>query len=192
MAVNLLEPIASVVIVSFNTRDLLRECLTALAEESRGLNTEVLVVDNVSKDGSADMVAAEFPYVKLIRSDVNLGFAAANNRAFARAVGRYVVLLNSDAFLQCGALHRAIRHMEHEPEVGIGGAKLVGRDGSWQPSARLFPSLLNDFLTLSGLSALARASLGALTALGRIQLRHATWIGFPARSPSFAATPWKK
>ena len=89
MAVNLLEPIASVVIVSFNTRDLLRECLTALAEESRGLNTEVLVVDNVSKDGSADMVAAEFPYVKLIRSDVNLGFAAANNRAFAQAVSRF-------------------------------------------------------------------------------------------------------
>lgn len=147
------EPVASVVIVSFNTRDLLRDCLTALTDESRGLNVEVLVVDNVSRDGSADMVAAEFPGVKLIRSQVNLGFAAANNRAFAQAIGRYVVLLNSDAFLQSGALHRAIRHMEHEPEVGLGGAKLVGRDGSWQPSARLFPSLLNDFLSLSGLAA---------------------------------------
>lgn len=147
------KPIASVVIVSFNTRDLLRDCLTALARETDGLDIEILLVDNVSRDGSAEMVALEFPLVKLIRSGVNLGFAAANNRAFSQAIGRYVVLLNSDAFLREGALHRAIRHMEHEPEVGIGGAKLVGRDGSWQPSARLFPSLLNDFLSLSGLAA---------------------------------------
>lgn len=147
------DPVASVVIVSFNTRDLLRDCLNSLVEESNGLQTEVLVVDNVSQDGSAEMVAREFPAVKLIRSDINLGFAAANNRAFAQAIGRYVVLLNSDAFPRPGALWRAIRHMEHEPEVGIGGARLAGRDGSWQPSARLFPSLLNDFLSLSGLAA---------------------------------------
>lgn len=146
-------PGVSIVIVSFNTRDLLRECLTSLRRESEGISTEVFVVDNVSRDGSADMVEHEFPDVRLIRSEVNLGFAAANNRAFPLATGRYVVLLNSDAFLHPNALQRAIAYMDAEPKIGLGGARLVGRDGSWQPSARLFPSLLNDFLALSGLAA---------------------------------------
>ncbi|HZT33962.1 MAG TPA: glycosyltransferase family 2 protein [Bryobacteraceae bacterium] len=147
------EPEVSTVIVSFNTRDLLRECLHALEGESAGLETETIVVDNASRDGSADMVAREFPRVKLIRSEVNLGFAPANNVAFREARGRYVLLLNSDAFLGPGALTRAVRHMEEEPEVGLGGGKLVGRDGAWQPSARMFPSVLNEFLMLSGLAA---------------------------------------
>jgi GT2 family glycosyltransferase len=143
----------SVVIVSFNTRDLLRECITSLLRECEGISSEVFVVDNVSRDGSADMVEREFPTVRLIRSDVNLGFAAANNRAFPLCTGRYIVLLNSDAFLHPGALRLALAHMDAEPSTGLGGARLVGRDGSWQPSARKFPSPLNDFLTLTGLAA---------------------------------------
>lgn len=145
--------VASVAIVSYNTRDLLRECLQKLILECEGIACEIFVVDNVSRDGSADMVAAEFPGVSLIRSDKNLGFAAANNKAFELAAGEYVVLLNSDAFLCPGALGRAIAHMDSDPAAGLGGGRLIGRDESWQPSARLFPSLLNDFLTLSGLSA---------------------------------------
>ncbi len=147
------QPLVSVVIVSFNTCDLLRDCLRTLDAQSQGIDKEVFVVDNASRDGSADMVAGEFPEVYLIRSQVNLGFAGANNKAFSKAAGRYVVLLNSDAFLEPDALGRAIAHMDCEPDVGIGGARLLGRDGSWQPSARLFPSLWNDFLTISGLSA---------------------------------------
>lgn len=147
-----MNPLLSIVIVSFNTRDLLRECLASLDENSRGISKEVFVVDNVSRDGSADMVEREFPRATLIRSHVNLGFAAANNSAFRLATGRYIVLLNSDAFLKEGALQRAAEHMEEDPRIGIGGARLIGRDGSWQPSARLFPSPLNEFLTLSGLS----------------------------------------
>lgn len=147
-----MKPLLSIVIVSFNTRDLLRECLASLDQNSRGISKEVFVVDNVSRDDSAGMVEREFPWVTLIRSDVNLGFAGANNKAFARATGRYVVLLNSDAFLKEGALHRAVDHMEQDPRIGIGGARLIGRDGSWQPSARMFPSLLNELLTISGLS----------------------------------------
>lgn len=146
-------PDVSVVVVSFNTRDLLRECLTTLAREAGGVTYEAIVVDNDSRDGSADMVAAEFPDAVLIRAGGNLGFAAANNRGFAVARGRYVVLLNSDAFLTPGALPLSVRKMDADPRIGIGGARLVGRDGSWQPSARMFPSLLNDFLTLSGLAA---------------------------------------
>lgn len=88
-----------------------------------------------------------------LQRTTNLGFAAANNRAFAVAQGRYVVLLNSDAFMQAGALGQAIALMEAHPHVALGGARLVGRDGAEQPSARMFPSLLNDLLTLSGLAA---------------------------------------
>ena len=145
-------PDVSVVIVSFNTRDLLRECLNTLAAEAGGVHYETIVVDNASRDGSADMVAAEFPAVRLIRSAVNLGFAAANNRGFAIATGRYVVLLNSDAFPRPGALPNAVAYMDADPRIGLGGARLVGRDDTWQPSARLFPSPLNDLLSLSGLS----------------------------------------
>ena len=116
-------PDVSVVVVSFNTRDLLRDCLQTLAREAGGVSYETIVVDNASKDGSADMVAAEFPEAKLIRSPINLGFAAANNRGFAVARGRHVVLLNSDAFLRPGALsastspsiNRAMRRVMARP-----------------------------------------------------------------------------
>lgn len=147
------QPDVSVIIVSFNTRDLLRECLNTLYRYCAGVALETIVVDNASRDESAEMVEAEFPDVLLIRSDVNLGFGPANNRGFERARGRYVVLLNSDAFLGESALARAVELMDCHPGVGLAGGLLVGRDGEWQPSARLFPSVLNEFLTLSGLSA---------------------------------------
>jgi len=151
---------ASIIVVSFNTRDLLRECLTSLREECarlpEGLSAEILVVDNASRDGSANMVAAEFSAsgvpVRLIRSDVNLGFGVANNRAIEMAQGRYLVLLNSDAFFHSGALARAIAHIEADPSAGVGGARLVGRDGAWQPAARMFPAILRDAFVLTGLA----------------------------------------
>lgn len=144
-------PDVSVVIVSFNTRDLLRECLqTVLSQE--GVSLEVIVVDNASRDKSAAMVRSEFPTVRVMESPVNLGFAAANNTALAEARGRYMVLLNSDAFLRPGTLAHAVARMDADLRVGLAGALLAGRDGSWQPSARLFPSLLNDLLTLTGLA----------------------------------------
>lgn len=145
-------PLVSVVIVAFNTQALLRECLQQLYREAAGIPIEVLVVDNHSSDGSPEMVANEFPEVHLLRSTINLGFAGGNNHAFPVCRGEYVVLLNSDAFLQPGALALAIEHMEENPKAGLGGARLVGRDNSWQPSARQFPSLLNEFLSLTGLS----------------------------------------
>lgn len=145
-------PEASVVIVSFNTREVLRECLQTLEREAEGLRIETIVVDNVSRDQSAEMVEQDFPWVILRRSGANLGFAGANNLAFREATGRYVVLLNSDAFLQPGSLRLAIQKMDATPRCGLGGARLTGRDGSWQPSARLFPSPLNDLLTLTGLA----------------------------------------
>jgi GT2 family glycosyltransferase len=143
---------ASIIIVSFNTRDVLRECLQSVARETAGLTTETIVVDNHSSDGSAEMVEAEFPAVHLIRSEVNLGFGAANNVALRRARGKYFVLLNSDAFLDPNALHLAIAHMEATPRCGLGGGLLVGRDRAWQPSARAFHSLRGDAIVYLGLA----------------------------------------
>jgi GT2 family glycosyltransferase len=145
-------PDASVVIVSFNTREVTRECLRTLEREADGVAYEAIVVDNASRDGSADMVAADFPGAILIRSDVNLGFGAANNRGFAVARGRHVVLLNSDAFLTPGALRRSVELLDADPRLGLVGGRLVGRDGAPQPSARQFNSVLNDLLALSGLA----------------------------------------
>jgi GT2 family glycosyltransferase len=143
----------SIVIVSFNTRDVLRECLQSVERESAGLHIEVMVVDNHSSDGSPEMIEREFPYVRLFRSETNLGFASANNVALEVASGRYLVLLNSDAFLCPNALTLAVQQMEQRPSAGLAGARLVGRDYSWQPSARMFPSLPTDFFVMTGLAA---------------------------------------
>ncbi len=143
----------SIIIVSYNTREILRKCLRSVIAESSGLMVEIIVVDNASTDGSPEMISAEFPQTLLLRSEVNLGFGAANNIALEIARGRYFILLNSDAFFTKGALRQAIQHMEETPECGLGGGHLVGRDGSSQPSSRCFHSVLNDVLVLSGLAA---------------------------------------
>ncbi|MGA3047842.1 MAG: glycosyltransferase family 2 protein [Terracidiphilus sp.] len=143
----------SVVVVSFNTRDVLRECLLSVYRETGSLAVQVIVVDNASTDGSAAMIEQEFPQAVLVLSEVNLGFGGANNLGFKSALGRYVVLLNSDAFLTEGSLERSVAHMDARPQAGLGGGRLIGRDGSWQPSARMFPSVFSDLIVLSGLAA---------------------------------------
>ncbi len=145
-------PDVSVILVSYNTRDMLRDCLKFVYAQT-GVQFEVLVADNASSDGSPDMVSREFTETHVIRSATNLGFAAANNRALRLARGRYVVLLNTDAFLRPGDLAIAVGKMNDNPKIGLAGARLVGADGSWQPSARSFPSILNDLLSLTGMSA---------------------------------------
>jgi GT2 family glycosyltransferase len=143
----------SIVIVSYNTKDLLRECLQSVQREAAGLSAEIFVVDNNSSDGSPLMLENEFPGVKAICSAINLGFGAANNLAFEAAQGRYIVLVNSDAFLSARSLRIALDHMTAHPRAGLGGARLVGRDFSCQPSARMFPHVITDALVLTGLAA---------------------------------------
>ncbi len=153
----------ALIIISFNTRDMLRDCLaTVLAEagplqSATGRALQVHVVDNASRDGSAEMVAAEFSSVRFTRSSVNLGFGPANNRALqtilAEGSAEYIVLLNSDAFLDPGALVEAVRQMDAAPRAGAGGARLVYGDGRWQASARRFHSLLDDAIVATGLAA---------------------------------------
>jgi len=146
-------PDVSVIIVSFNTREVLRQCLQSVVDDSSGLVAEILVVDNASTDGSPEMIEQEFPQVRLIRSQINLGFGEGNNVALREARGRYFVLLNSDAFFVKGALPLAIQHMDENPSVGLGGCRLIGRDGISQPSSRCFHSVTGDLIVLSGLAA---------------------------------------
>jgi GT2 family glycosyltransferase len=145
-------PRLSIVIVSFNTRDLTRRCLEEIRAEAASLTHEILLVDNASRDGSAEMVAEEFPDVRLFRTDRNLGFGNANNVALREARGEYIVLLNSDAFMKPGALARAVEHMDANPACGLGGGMLVGREGDLQPSARMYHTVGRDLMVMTGLA----------------------------------------
>jgi GT2 family glycosyltransferase len=143
----------SIVIVSFNTRDVTRQCLEHVHTHAAGVRHEVLVVDNASVDGSADMVAAEFPWVELTRLEENRGFAGGNNPAMKIARGRYILLLNSDAFLAEGVLEKTIQYLDDHPGIGVLGCKLTDPDGTMQPSARMLPGPLNKILHITGLAA---------------------------------------
>jgi GT2 family glycosyltransferase len=143
----------SIVIVSFNTKEITRQCLEYVQKHAAAVRHEVLVVDNASEDGSADMVAAEFPRAHLIRQDENRGFAGGNNPAMKIARGRYVLLLNSDAFLAQGVLDMTIEYMDDHPNIGVLGCKLTDPDGTLQPSARMLPGPVNKMLHITGLAA---------------------------------------
>jgi hypothetical protein len=142
----------SVIIVSYNTKDILCNCLQALFEHSKGVDMEVVVVDNDSRDGSAAMVRNEFPSVRLIENQVNTGFAAANNQAYALSRGKYIILLNPDAYLKHGSIAGAVEFMERTPGCGLCGGKIISPQGRLEPSARRFPSISSKLLTLSGIS----------------------------------------
>lgn len=128
----------SIVIVTWNVRELLFACLTSLRQNvqtSRWSNVETLVVDNASTDGSADMVAAEFPEARLIRNAANVGFAAGNNIGIAASTGRYVLLLNSDTLVPPGTLDALVAFMDAHPQAGACSPRLLRRDGTPQPYA---------------------------------------------------------
>ena len=144
-------PTLSIVIVSWNTRELLRECLESVREHPPGCSFDVWVVDNASSDGSADMVRESFPDVRLIANEENLGFAAANNQAIAESRGEFVLLLNSDAAVRSGAIDALLAETDAHPQVGIVGARLLESDGSVQPSCQHAPSPLRDLVHLSHL-----------------------------------------
>lgn len=136
----------SIVIVSWNVKDLLRRCLASIAQTSASLACEVFVVDNASEDGSPQMVASEFPHTILIANTANLGFTRGNNQALRRAQGRYALLLNPDAELTAGALQTMTGYLDAEPHSGVVGPQLVFPDGRIQSSRRRFPSAQTLFV----------------------------------------------
>lgn len=135
----------SIIIVSWNVRDLLLRCLTSLRQEADAVETEIIVVDNASQDGTAAAVRAAFPEVRVIANTENRGFTGANNQGLALAGGDCLFLLNPDTEVRPGALLELRRYLAEHPQVGIIGPRLRYPDGSIQPSRRRFPGLLTLF-----------------------------------------------
>jgi hypothetical protein len=139
----------SIIIVNWNTKDLLLQCLESVYQTIKRVEMEVFVVDNGSMDGSIAAAKGRFPEVKFIQNEINLGFARANNQALSLAKGRYLLLLNPDTQVKKGAMERLISFMDAHPEAGGAGAQLLNSDGSRQNSIANFPSLATELLNKS-------------------------------------------
>lgn len=137
----------AVCIINYNTRELLRACLHSVLAENP---TEIVVVDNASTDGSAEMVKAEFPSVKLIRLGRNIGYGAASNRAAEHCYADYILLLNSDTVVKPGTLRVLNRYLEAHKLAAVVGPRISNTDGTPQTSCFHFPTPLHILLYLSG------------------------------------------
>lgn len=134
----------SIVIVNYNTRDLLRNCLNSIYEKTKSLDFEVIVSDNGSVDGSVEMIRSEFPQVMVIENNANLGFGTANNRGTRRACGKYIFFLNSDTILLNNAVKLFFDYWESSSDrenIGAMGANLLDKNGNISHSGESFPSL---------------------------------------------------
>jgi GT2 family glycosyltransferase len=165
------EPIAqpaevTVSIVSFNTRELLAACLRSVFG-CVGITFEVHVVDNGSSDGSAELVARDFPQVRLTRSAQNRGFAAANNCVIREASGEYVLLLNPDTVVLPTTIANMVEFMRSRGEVGICGPKILFGDGRFQSCGYQFPTLMSELRLSSKLDKLLRRLIGDAPTLRR-------------------------
>ncbi len=140
-------PDLSVVIVSWNTRELLANCLESLARD--GLErAEIFVVDNASTDGTAEMVRKRFRETNFIANSENVGFAAANNQALRLCRGKYILLLNPDTIVQRGAIQALVGFLDTHPSVAVAAPCLLNSNGSLQVSCEPFPTLFREFWRL--------------------------------------------
>jgi hypothetical protein len=151
----------SVIIVSWNARDYLMDCLQSLISKNSISRTEIIVIDNASNDHSPDAVRERYPFVKLIRNETNRGFAAANNIGIGMGRGRYVCLVNSDVRVLNGCIDRLCSYMDQNPSIGMLAPRILNADLTLQPSVRRFPTLwsslcralaLDTFFSQSGMS----------------------------------------
>ena len=146
----------SVIIVSWNVRELLAQALTSLYANADGIaSLDVIVVDNASDDGSVAMVVSDFPQVRVIANRQNLGFAGGNNKGLKESFGDHILLLNSDTEVLPGALVVLMSYLDQHPDVAMVGPKLLNPDGSTQSSRRRFPTLPILFLESTWLQSLA-------------------------------------
>ena len=136
----------SIIIVSWNVREKLKNNLSALLAATGDFKLEVIVVDNDSKDGSAEMVKAEFPVVKLIVNGKNLGFAAANNQAIRMAQGKFILLLNPDMQVEADTLKKILAWAENNQRATVVGCKLVAADGKIVRQIRRFPQIFDQLM----------------------------------------------
>ncbi len=155
----MVSPDVSIIIVNWNTRQLLHDCLQSLCHQGSPPVLQIIVVDNGSTDGSLEMVAAHYPSVEVIANGRNLGFSKANNIGFTQASGRHVFFLNSDTVVQPQAIERLVQYLDHHPEVGAVGPQLLNEDGTLQPSGRPLPGLRDAWRAIIPLSSARRTQV---------------------------------
>lgn len=151
-------------IVNWNTRDLLDDCLASILREKGDWSIQILVADNASSDGSAEMMAEKYPEVQLVRNPDNVGFAKGHASLLPYSRGSYHILVNSDVRILPGCLNTIARRLETDPQIGILGTKIIGPDDRVQPSCRRFPNLVRQVIEASG--------------LGRLLPRSRIWNGY--------------
>lgn len=164
--------IISIIILSWNTKGLLRQCLKSIYNLQLTINNcEIIVVDNGSTDGSPEMVEKEFPQVVLIKNKKNLGFGAGNNQGMRKAKGDYFLLLNSDTVVKNKAPVKMAQFLNQHSKVGVVGCKLLNQDGSDQPSFGPFPNLI-----VAGVMLFSEHWFGDLVRRSGNQIKEADWV----------------
>lgn len=161
----------SIIIVNWNARDVLRDCLQSVYAQTSSIEFEVIVVDNHSADGSVEMVRKEFPQVILLAESHNHGFAKANNIGSRVATGDYLLYLNSDTLVLDRALEKVLAYCDSDGSFDVMSCRILNADGSLQPNCSMFPSLLNMGIFLTGMYKLAPRS----QFWGR---EHMTWFDY--------------
>jgi hypothetical protein len=141
----------SIVLVSWNTRDLVLDCLRSLPAACAGLTWEAIVVDNASVDDSAAVIQRELPHVRVIANDTNVGFAAANNRGFRASTSRYALALNSDTLARPGSIAHLVQFADARPQAGVIGPRIWNPDGSFQSSCSDLPSAPIEILSVTSI-----------------------------------------
>jgi N-acetylglucosaminyl-diphospho-decaprenol L-rhamnosyltransferase len=169
-------PDISVIVLNWNTRQLLRKCIASVYCTVSPIDIEVIVVDNNSSDGSADMVAESFPDATLIRNSKNIGFSAGNNLAIRQASGRYILLLNPDAELLPGSVQAMFDFAESHPDAAVIGPKLLNTDGSLQKNGRMFPTFAREMLHITKIYRLAPGWFNRKYEWGRADFDAATEV----------------
>lgn len=144
----------SIVIVNWNTRELLRDCLSSIYEQAGDVGYEIIVVDNASTDGSTEMIRSDFARVILIENSENRGFAAANNQGIAQARGRYVLLLNSDTIVCDRAVEKTAEYADAHPDAAVVGCQVWEDADTIQLTCFQFPSVADLAWTAFGLTRL--------------------------------------
>jgi len=148
----------SVVIICWNDLRVLRDCLHSIYQGTHSTDFEVLVSDNGSTDGSVEFIRQRYPEVRVLENRANLGFAKGNNVGIRASNADYVLILNPDTIIHDGALDRLVQFAERHPEAGAFGCRVLNPDGTYQTSARLFPTVRRYWVSALGLKKLASVS----------------------------------
>lgn len=140
--------LVSVIIINYNTYSITAQCIRSVIRHTRGVDYEIILVDNASTERDPEDFLKEFPSIRLIRNPENNGFAKGNNLGISQARGRYILLLNSDTYLEEDSISQAARFLDAHPDIGALGIRMTYADGRYQSSARKFRSISREILDI--------------------------------------------